>query len=132
MSQRFFTSVALAAVLASTTGCFSIIGATVGGLSDNSHAPRSRHRQTAPRSLGAPGAASEPFYFDPDLRAASAQEHHVDAPEEPDDDDSGMSPAVKGFLGGAALDLVLGGLALYMASQIDFYGSVCDDGCHGF
>jgi hypothetical protein len=108
-SRRPILAVVALAALLSTTGCFTVIGTTVGALSEPSKKPS----PPAPTEMaGPPGGSAVVF-------APSRQGRDVD---------TGMSSTTKGFLIGGAIDLALVGLAVLALSQAS-WDWCSEDGC---
>lgn len=101
MARQFITSVAIAAVLASTPGCFTIIGTSIGAISEPSKKPLA---PTPTEIVGPPGGHAVTFASSRELR----------------DESTGMSSTTKGFLIGGAIDLALVGLTVLAISQMDW------------
>jgi hypothetical protein len=103
MRKRIVTTVALAAVLASAPGCFTVIGTGIGAISEG---PPKREPRLVREVKGPPGGQAPPFYSF-DTKSGG--------------DDTGMSSTTKGFLIGGAIDLTLLGLMVVALSSWDGY-----------
>ena len=111
--RSWIVFVALTAVL--HAGCFTVLGATVGGISDSG----SKHAPPPPPApvqvTGAPGATALIF----------ERSHRKLAPA-----NEGMSGAAKGALVGVTIDAVLTGLLILAVSEMDWeWCGDTDSGC---
>jgi hypothetical protein len=108
--RNLAVTAALAALVASSSGCFTFLGGISGAISDNA-------RPAPPTITPAQRRLSE-------LPPTSM--HYVPAPP-PTPEDTGMSGGAKGVIAGAAVDAMLFGLGYMLFSDLDV-----DYGCgHG-
>jgi hypothetical protein len=107
--NKLITTAAIAAAL-SSTGCFTLVGLTIGAVSDGPP-PLKRPRPPDPAQLRnlPPGS----YYFSQTHATPRAQQ------------DTGMSGAAKGALAGVVVDAAVIALLAVAISRIDL-----DFGCH--
>jgi len=117
MKNKLIPTIALVAAL-SSTGCFTLVGATIGSISDSGKPKRPPPPPPPAQLRGLPPGS---YYFS----AGYAQQPQAE-------DNTGMSGAGKGALAGLVVDGVIVTLLAIAIANMDFgggWGGSCYDGC---
>ena len=116
MKNNLIATVALAAAL-SSTGCFTLVGATIGSISD-SGSKRNQKRPPPPPPEQLRGLPPGSYYFSSGYAQQPQAEENV-----------GMSGAGKGALIGLVIDGIFVAMMAVAISNLDFGGGWCEEGC---